>query len=74
MAQTQMTSAPAPKDTRPTWKRFLKRSRWEMVAVVVISLGVVMLMQPLSLALYSYSFVTLLVGTGLFTIVTKFPE
>jgi len=56
------------------WRRWLKRSRWEMIAVAVISLGVVMLMQPLSLTLYSYSFVTLLVGTGLFTIVTKFPE
>jgi len=45
-----------------------------MSAVAIISLGVVMLMQPISLTLYSYSFVTLLVGTGLFTIVSKFPE
>jgi hypothetical protein len=59
---------------QPGWRRWLKRSRWEMVAVIVIALGVVMLMQPLSLTLYSYSFVTLLAGTGLFTIVTKFPE
>jgi hypothetical protein len=33
-----------------------------------------MLMQPLSLTLYSYSFVTTLAGTALFTIVSKFPE
>ena len=55
-------------------QRWLKRGPWEMVAVVIIALGVVMLMQPLSLTLYSYSFVTLLVGTGLFTVVGKFPE
>jgi hypothetical protein len=56
------------------WKRWLKRGPWEMSAVIIISLGVVMLMQPVSLTLYSYSFVTLLVGTGLFTVVSKFPE
>jgi hypothetical protein len=74
MEQTQATQTQAPVSARPGWHRFLKRSRWEMVAVVVIAVGVVMLMQPLSLTLYSYSFVTLLAGTGLFTIVTKFPE
>ena len=42
--------------------------------MVLIGLGVVMLMQPLSLTLYSYSFVTLLAGTALFTVATKFPE
>jgi hypothetical protein len=66
--------AQAVETSRLGWRRWLKRSRWEMVAVIVIALGVVMLMQPLSLTLYSYSFVTLLAGTGLFTIVTKFPE
>jgi len=55
-------------------QRWLKRGPWEMAAVIIIALGVVMLMQPVSLTLYSYSFVTLLVGTGLFTIVGKFPE
>jgi hypothetical protein len=55
-------------------KRYLKRGPWEMAAMILIGLGVVMLMQPLSLTLYSYSFVTLLAGTGLFTLATKFPE
>lgn len=55
-------------------QKWLKRGPWEMAAVVIIALGVVMLMQPISLTLYSYSFVTLLAGTGLFTIVGKFPE
>jgi hypothetical protein len=33
-----------------------------------------MLMQPVSLWLYGYSLVTLLTGTLMFVIVTKFPD
>jgi len=55
-------------------KRYLKRGPWEMAAMILIALGVVMLMQPISLTLYFYSFVTLLAGTALFTVATKFPE
>lgn len=69
-----MQAAAAPFHDRNGWKRWLRRGPWEMAAVIIIALGVVMLMQPVSLTLYSYSFVTLLVGTGLFTIVSKFPE
>ena len=36
---------------------------WENGATALIGLGVVMLMQPFSLDLYSYSFVTILAGT-----------
>ena len=42
--------------------------------MALIGLGVVMLMQPLSLNLYSYSFATTLAGTLMFVIVSKFPE
>ena len=52
----------------------LRRGPWEGLATLVIAAGVVMLMQPISLTLYSYSFVTLLAGTALFTVATKFPE
>jgi|APAra7269096870_1048528.scaffolds.fasta_scaffold13074_2 hypothetical protein len=72
MEQTQIVPASLP--SRDGWKRWLRRGPWEMAAVIIIALGIVMLMQPLSLTLYSYSFVTLLVGTGLFTVVSKFPE
>jgi hypothetical protein len=72
MEQMQVVHASPP--GRNGWKRWLRRGPWEMAAVIVIALGVVMLMQPISLVFYSYSFVTLLVGTGLFTIVSKFPE
>jgi hypothetical protein len=43
------------------------------LATLLIGLGVVMLMQPFSLFLYSYSFITILTGTVMFMIVSKFP-
>ncbi|MDQ7251191.1 hypothetical protein [Dongia sedimenti] len=55
-------------------KRYFKRGPWEMAAMALIALGVIMLMQPFALVLYTYSFVTLLAGTALFTVASKFPE
>lgn len=52
----------------------LRRGPWEMLATVLIGLGVVMLMQPFVLVLYTYSFVVTLVGTVTFIIVSHFPE
>ena len=52
----------------------LRRGAWELVASILIALGVVMLMQPLSLVLYGYSFVVTLTGTVMFIIVSHFPE
>ena len=46
----------------------------EHVATALITLGVIMLMQPFSLTLYSYSFVTTLAGTLLFIVGSKLPE
>ena len=40
----------------------------------LIVAGIVMLMQPWSIDLYSYSFVTLLAGTFGYVIVSHFPE
>ena len=54
--------------------RWLRRGPWENAAMGLIALGVVMLMQPISIALYGYSFVTILVGTLGFVIVSHFPE
>jgi hypothetical protein len=54
--------------------RLFRRSPWETSAIVVIAAGVFRLMQPFSLALYSYSFVTTLAGVVLFIVVSKFPE
>ena len=52
----------------------LRRGPWEMVATVLIALGVVMLMQPFALWLFSWSFVVTLTGTVMFIIVSHFPE
>jgi len=52
----------------------LRRGPWEMVATIIIALGVFMLMQPFSLWLYSHSFVVILTGTLGFVVVSHFPE
>jgi hypothetical protein len=54
--------------------RVLRRGPLEAVATTVIAAGVVMLMQPFSLTLYSWSFATTLFGTVMFTIVSKVRE
>jgi hypothetical protein len=56
------------------FSRFLRRRRCEAVTMTLIGLGVVMLMQPFSLDLFSYSFVTILAGTLGFVIVSHFPD
>ena len=52
----------------------LKRGPWEMVASILIAIGVIMMMQPLLLIVYTYSFIVTLVGTVMFIIVSHFPE
>ena len=59
---------------RPDWKRWFRRGPWEAGATALIGLGIVMLMQPFSIALYGYSFVTILGGTLGFVVVSHFPE
>ena len=54
--------------------RLLRRGPCEAVSMTLIGLGVVMLMQPFSLDLYSYSFITILAGTLGFVIVSHFPD
>ena len=54
--------------------RLLRRGPCEAVTMTLIGLGVLMLMQPFSIDLYSYSFVTILAGTLGFVIVSHFPD
>jgi hypothetical protein len=68
------TDVKSPPAGRSLLKRIFRRGPWENLATVLIGLGVVMLMQPLSIDLYSYSFVTILTGTVMFMIVSKFPD
>ncbi len=51
-----------------------RRGAWEMLATILIALGVVMLMQSFALWLFTYSFIVTLVGTVMFIIVSHFPE
>ncbi|MCX7888390.1 MAG: hypothetical protein N2422_01515 [Rhodobacteraceae bacterium] len=52
----------------------LRRGPWELVATVLIALGVFMLMQPFAMWMFTYSFVVTLTGTVMFIIVSHFPE
>ena len=52
----------------------LRRGPWEMVASILIGLGVVMLMQPMLMIAFTYSFIVTLTGTVMFLIVSHFPE
>ena len=52
----------------------LRRGPWEMVASVLIGAGVLMLMQPFAMALFSWSFAVILTGTLMFLVVSHFPE
>jgi hypothetical protein len=54
--------------------RVLRRGPLEATATAIIAAGVVMLMQPFFLALYSWSFATTLFGTVMFIIVSKVRE
>jgi hypothetical protein len=55
-------------------RRIFRRGPWEAGAISLICAGVVMLMQPFWLLLYSYSFIVTLVGVVLYTFVSKFPD
>jgi hypothetical protein len=52
----------------------LRRGPWEMLATILIGLGVVMLMQPFFLWAFTWSFVVTLIGTVMFIITSHFPE
>ena len=60
--------------SRNDWARCFRRAPWENGAGALIGLGILMLVQPFSLDLYGYSFVTILVGTIGFVVVSHFPE
>lgn len=55
------------------WPRWLRRGPMEIVACIVITAGLVMMLQPLAMSLFTWSFLTTLFGTALFMVVSKFP-
>jgi len=70
MSYDATTSAPR----RGFTDKILRRGPLEAVATTIIAIGVVMLMQPFFLLLYSWSFATTLFGTVMFIIVSKVRE
>ncbi len=60
-------------DPHPRWPRWLRRGPLELAASGVIALGIVMMLQPFALVLFTWSFVTTLAGVAMFTVVSKFP-
>ena len=54
--------------------RWFRRGPWETTGMGLIAIGIIMLVQPLSIDLYSYSFVTILAGTIGYVVVSHFPE
>jgi hypothetical protein len=72
MSHDPVTTNPSrPKRNWPSWAR---RGLLENVAIALILVGVFMLVQPFSIHLYGWSFITVLAGIVMFTIVSKFPE
>ncbi|MGJ5040995.1 MULTISPECIES: hypothetical protein [unclassified Bradyrhizobium] len=69
MAQDQPADA-----AHSRWPRALRRGPMETLATILIAAGVLMLLQPFALVLYTYSFITTLAGVVMFTIVSKFPD
>ncbi len=51
-----------------------RRGPWEMLATILIALGVFMLMQPFVLWAFTWSFIVTLVGTVMFIITSHFPD
>jgi hypothetical protein len=67
-------STAVPTKRKSSWPKYLRRGLLENIATAIIAIGFLMLFQPFVLTLYTWSFVTMLVGTVMFIIVSKFPE
>ena len=55
-------------------KRLFRRKPWEQGTTALIGLGLLMLMQPWSLDVYSYAFTVLLAGVVGYSIAGKLPQ
>jgi hypothetical protein len=64
----------APLAKSSSWPKYLRRGPLENIATAVIGVGFLMLFQPFALTLYTWSFVTMLLGTVMFIVVSKFPD
>ncbi|TMH05094.1 MAG: hypothetical protein E6H79_09495 [Betaproteobacteria bacterium] len=55
-------------------KKLFRRRYWEPATTGLIGLGLLMLMQPWSLDVYSYAFTVLLAGVVGYSIAGKLPQ
>jgi VIT1/CCC1 family predicted Fe2+/Mn2+ transporter len=69
-----MTKISPKEPSKGRWPRWARRAIMENVAIALILFGVFMLVQPFSITLYGWSFLTVLAGVVMFTVVSKFPE
>ena len=69
-----MSAEPNTVSKRSRIGRIFRRGPWEIAAMALIALGVLMLMQPFSLVVYGWSFLVILIGTLGFVIVSHFKE
>jgi len=60
--------------TSKATRRLLRRAPWEHGTAGLIALGLVMLMQPWSIDVYSYGFTVLLAGVVGYSIAGKLPQ
>ena len=49
---------------KASWPKALRRGPMETLACVVIAAGIFMMLQPLAMVLFTWSFVTTLMGTS----------
>jgi len=55
-------------------KRLFRRGPWESTTTALIGLGLVMLMQPWSIDVFSYAFDVLLAGVLGYSVAGKLPQ
>ena len=55
-------------------RKIFRRALWETASTVVIVAGILMLVQPFALGLYTYSFLVILAGSVAFVVTSHFPE
>jgi hypothetical protein len=59
---------------RSAVRSLFRRGPWETACTLAIGVGIVMLTQPFSLALYGWSFLVILAGTLGFVVTSHFPD
>ena len=71
-----MNTIPPPKSdsSQPKKRSIWRVGIWEPITTAMILGGLVMLMQPFSMFLFTYSFIVILAGTVGFAFATKLPE